>query len=364
MQSDEVMLKRARVRAFMDQHELEGVLLTRQDSFSWYTGGGQNHVATNTEAGVAAILATRDRDYLIANNIESHRLMEEEGLAELEIEPVKFAWDCDPAEVTRQAERILTGRRYTIDTGSLAADLARLRYSLTPFEVERYRALGRDTAEGMAEVCRAVEPGQTEWQVGAMLAGAMWERRIVPVVVLVAADERISRYRHPIPTDNAVHGVVMLVVCGRRHGLIVSTSRLVHFGPLSEALRRKHDAVVRIDAAFIGGTLVGTPVKDVFRKGLDAYEATGFADEWRLHHQGGGTGYATRDFKGTLESAETVEPWQAFAWNPSIAGTKSEDTIIATPDGPEVLSALEDWPSVEVSGQAGPAHRFADILVR
>ncbi len=58
-----------------------------------------------------------------------------------------------------------------------------------------------------------------------------------------------------------------------------------------------------------------------------------------------------------------VQPWQAFAWNPSITGTKSEDTILATPDGPEVISGSPDWPLVEATA-AGRLVARPDILVR
>jgi len=362
--ADDLAIKRARVREFLTTHNLGGVLFTLQKSFSWYTGGGQNHVALTTEAGAAALLATPEQDYLVANNIEAGRIMEEEGLADFGVQPLAYRWDGDNSDATRLVERVLAGKRYTTDTGPHADELNRLRYSLTPLEVERYRALGRDSAEAMAEVCRMIAPGQTEWQVAAMLSKALWERKIVPAVVLVAADERIARYRHPIPTEKPVERCAMAVICGRRHGLILSTTRLVHFGPISADLRRKHDAVMAVDAAYIGATAIGTDVDEIFQKGLDVYDEMGFADEWMLHHQGGGTGYSTRDFKATLHCKEVVQPWQAYAWNPSITGTKSEDTIIATPDGPEILSMVKDWPAVEIPVGPGPSIPRADILVR
>jgi len=46
-----------------------------------------------------------------------------------------------------------------------------------------------------------------------------------------------------------------------------------------------------------------------------------------------------------------------------IAGTKSEDTIIAAPQGPEIISASPGFPTVEVRA-AGITLKRADILVR
>jgi len=57
--------------------------------------------------------------------------------------------------------------------------------------------------------------------------------------------------------------------------------------------------------------------------------------------RGGPMGYEGRDFKATpTETREVVED-QAVGWNPSIAGTKSEDTILSSG---EVLTLTKDWP--------------------
>ena len=77
------------------------------------------------------------------------------------------------------------------------------------------------------------------------------------------------------------------------------------------------------------------------------YKEIGYEDEWQFLHQGGPTGYSTRDYLGTPDHDGVVLPNQAFAWNPSIPGTKSEDTIIAKKDGSEILSVTGKWPMVE-----------------
>jgi antitoxin VapB len=39
---------------------------------------------------------------------------------------------------------------------------------------------------------------------------------------------------------------------------------------------------------------------------------------------------------------------QAFAWNPSITGTKSEDTILIGRDQNEIITEMSDWPAIDV----------------
>jgi hypothetical protein len=52
-------------------------------------------------------------------------------------------------------------------------------------------------------------------------------------------------------------------------------------------------------------------------------------------------GYECRDFKATPTEQRGVVEHQAVGWNPSITGTKSEDTILSTG---EVLTGTPGWP--------------------
>jgi hypothetical protein len=84
---------------------------------------------------------------------------------------------------------------------------------------------------------------------------------------------------------------------------------------------------------------------------VPAYAAEGYADDIGLHHQGGSTGYAGRDARVTDETPGAVQPDQAFAWNPSITGSKVEDTILVRGDSHEVLTADPAWPLEGATGQ-------------
>jgi Xaa-Pro aminopeptidase len=147
----------------------------------------------------------------------------------------------------------------------------------------------------------------------------------------------------------------MLVVCPRRAGLIASVTRFVSFGPLAPALADAHRRLLEVDVAFNLATAPGARVGEVFARGAAAYAEHGFGgDEWRLHHQGGPTGYEPRDYIADAGADAVVEASQAFAWNPSATSLKSEDTILATAAGPEVLTADPEWPTVGVRGVARP----------
>lgn len=363
--NEELAAKEQRVRDLLDRENLDGLLLSKHANFAWMTGGGSNYVAVNAETGVAHALVTRAGKWIICDNIEARRVMEEE-VSGLGFGSESYYWYED--RLASALDRLAPGARLGSDTGragmrDVDARLGALRASLLPAEVERYRELGAITAGCMTEACRRVRPGMTEHEVAGVLCAELIARGAFPVVALIAADERAFRYRHPIPTERRVENHVMLVICGRKRGLILSMTRVVHFGPLPAELRRKHDAATKVDAALIAGTVPGARIGDVFQAGVEAYAAAGFPDEWRLHHQGGPTGYVGREFRATPDCDQLVVENQAFAWNPSVAGTKSEDTVIAFSSGPEVISATPELPGRDVE-MAGRVVSRADIVIR
>ena len=132
--------------------------------------------------------------------------------------------------------------------------------------------------------------------------------------------------------------------------MVASVSRLVQFGKMTSEIVEKHEAAAYVDATLIGNSVPGTPLTDVFRKGCDAYAERGFRNEWHKHHQGGPTAYVEREIVVTPDtpSKYRVETGMAIAWNPSITGTKSEDTILVTSRGPEILTATPGWPMIKI----------------
>ena len=361
----EFQRKLAQVRALLKSAKAEAALIGRQSNFSWLSCGGRAHVPLNSDRAFGQLLVTRNAVYIFANCIEMPRLQDEE-LRGLGVKPLLYEWhDTQPVKTLKQVadpKKIISDNG---DWGTRARPelFASLRYALHPEEVKRLKTLGRTAAEVLHETCRNIKPGLDECSLAGQLAYGCSQRYLGPVVLLIATDERIHRYRHPIPTRKKMKRHAMLVLCARQHGLIVSLTRVVHFGKLPADLRRRHDAVCAVDAAFISNTRVGTPIREVFHDSIVTYTEQGFADEWQRHHQGGPCGYEPRDYLGSPTAPGVVLENQAFAWNPSIAGTKSEDTILATIKGPQIITQSKDWPMLRVESQGETMFR-PDILVR
>ena len=349
--------KHRAVIAYMESHGLDAVILTQRANFAWYTGGRLNHVGLSAETGVASLLVMPDRTICITNAIEAPRLVEEE-LADLDIEVRSFAWH-NADEAARTWSTVLGDMWMVCDAGtpglpssvqSLDKDFARLRWVMSEPEIERYRTLGREVAQCLEAGSRQARPGMTEHELAGKVVGELLARGIRPSVLLMAADDRAKRYRHPIPTGRKFAKYGMAVCGGERDGLIVSNSRLFSFGPIDEDLRRRHKAVCTVDATMIDTTRPGRTLGEVIAAAQKAYAEAGFPGEWTLHHQGGLTGYLGREIKPGPADITPIEVGQVYAWNPSIAGTKSEDTILVGHDGNEILSVTGNWPTTLYSG--------------
>jgi Xaa-Pro aminopeptidase len=349
----ELAEKRRRLYDLMDAQGLETIVLRRPGNAAWYSGGGRTHILAVQEAGVAAIVVRRDRDEVVTAVNEAGRL-EAEELRPLGASFTVLPWNADPSTALPAGEGVgVDGPAPGCRDVSALVEVS--RRSLTEPELDRYRALGRDAAEAMTDACFSLEPDDTEFAAAAALASALVERGADPVVLLVAGEERLPAHRHPLPTGAPLGRLVMLVACARRHGLIASLTRFVSFGSLRPELARAHARLLSVDAAFNLATIPGARVGDVFAAGRDAYLEHGFdADEWRLHHQGGPTGYEPRDYVADDGSDALVEEAQAFAWNPSVPSLKSEDTIVARGEGPELLTVDPRWPAEDVNELARP----------
>ena len=360
---EEFAEKERRVAEFLKAENLNGLLLSYQSNFSWFTAGGENRVVIASTEGAASVLITQTQNYLITNNIEAPRLLEEE-VDGLNFEIVRFQWN--EAEKKKELIRKICPDNLASDDGfekTVKVDISPLQYSLTEAEVERYLILGKETTSIMSKTCTEIEKGSSEHEVAAALSKNLLLKGIIPTVVLIAADERISKFRHPISQGKNIERYVMVVLCAKRKGLTVAITRIVHFGKIPEPLSRKHQAVIKVDAGFILNSEIGKPIGEIFDEGVKLYEQCGFPGEWKNHHQGGPMGYQGRYFFARSGETKKVETNEPFGWNPSISGTKSEDTIISTGEGIKIVTEDKDWPLIPVEYKDKTILR-PDILVK
>jgi Xaa-Pro aminopeptidase len=352
----ECQTKINQLRSLLDQHNVDAVLLRKVSSFAWATCGAASYVNTATTEGAASLLITRERLFLITNNIEAPRLEQEEKL-------VDQGWEfhISPWHTPLAALQTLTSNLSLVSDVSfpgskdISKEISIMRSHLTPEEGDRFQALGHACAEAITAAAHKIHPGMSELQMAGLLGLESQQRGIHPIVNLIATDDRAYRYRHPLPTTKLLDKYAMLILSGRRKGLVCSITRLVYFGPLTEDLRNRIMAAAQVNATLIAHTRPGQMLCDILEQGQQAYANVGFPEEWRHHHQGGITGYEPREYLATPASTETIAIGQALAWNPTIAGAKIEDTILVAEQSNEIITSTPLWPtiSLEIPGQPG-----------
>ncbi|GIP31552.1 Xaa-Pro peptidase family protein [Paenibacillus sp. J2TS4] len=347
--NDEFSERVAALRSAMEEEGVEAVQIALQKNVSWLTGG-RSHVNTASEAACSLLLVTSRTCHLLVNNIEARRLLDEETAApdfEQKVELQIWPWS-SPQQRGSLVKELTEGMTCVRTDAELEAIFLRLRTAVRPEELKAWRTLGRLTGEAIEQAAQKLRRGQSEFAIAGLLASECWERGLEPIVNLIAVDERIFTRRHPLPTAKTLDAYAMLVVCARQNGRIASATRLVHFGEPSARLKRKHNAVVEIDARIIDATRGGRTLGELYGELEGYYREAGFAEEIAFHHQGGLTGYASRERIATPGDAYPVASSSIYAWNPSIAGVKSEDTIFVGEDGNEILTGTGLFPQMEV----------------
>jgi antitoxin VapB len=357
--------KHEKLVEWLNAQGLAGVLIRRNENVAWVTGGAvELRVLTPCETGVASLLVTAvGKRYYFTTENEAPRLHDEEFGA-LDFEPVLFPWWADD---TNAAAEKLAGGPLGSDTpgaGLTLVNLAPLRAALSETEIARYRWLGAETADATVEALHEVEPGLSEYDLEAITAAGLLRRGILPSVYLYAVDDRILKYKHAVARGKRLKEYAMLNLCSRKWGLAISITRFVHFGALPAELAHRFEAAAQVNAALLNATRVGATSAGLFKVAQDAYAAQGFPGEERFHHQGGPTGYGEREWVATPQGTEVVVNSQAFAWNPSIRGGKTEDTVLLRDGVIENLTATPTLPVLADAIVEGSTYTAAGVLVK
>ena len=368
LRGGEFQSKIKRVREFLKKNNLSSMLISTQRNFSWLTAGGTSTVVITSERGTVSLLVTPKDFFLIAPNDEERRFLDEE-LKGFPIKPLIYPWylGVERNEVLQLAKKY-GGERIGSDLpipGTIFVEnqFKKLRYVLLPEEIKRYRLVAREAAEAAEKVARELEPGMTEEDIRAKVAYELYKRGLVPTVLLIGVDRGIFLYRHVIPKGRRLKKYAQINICARKYGMVVALTRLVHFGPLPPGLSRRQRVAEKVYAAFLYGLKPGASLSRVFKEAISVYGKYGFPAEWKNHHQGGGIGYAEREFIVTANSKEKVHLNQAFAFNPTLPGAKVEDTVLVTENGVEVLTYTGNWPYKSVTYR-GKKFLVPEILIK
>lgn len=349
--------KTALVRQFLQDAGGAAVRLKSIEWFGWITAGGSSAVLQTVEGGVAEVLITKTDFIVLTDAIEAPRIRDEELLPETWIHTVPWAQSHQQqAFVDSHAKGgVVFSDRPSGSEQPFPEHFWLLRHSLTPYDIERYRALGKSSAEAMTEALKQAHPDQTENELAGVGASALRSRGLDVGLVQVAGKRRLNLYRHVPPQNDPLGPWAMMSFCARQGGLWVSLTRFVAFEPLPAELQEKHHKLKEIESAVLQATCAGNTLGQMYHILKAAYASRGEANAILEHHQGGPTGYGCRERIALPSDPYVLQALQAFAWNPSLRGAKIEDTVLLHEDGSlEVLTLDPSWPASLEQGLLRP----------
>ena len=334
---NEIEAKLNKIRSAMDQEGIAGVLINKSNSFAWITAGGDNICTRYTEGGICTIFVTKDKAYYFCANIEAQRMIDEEYLDQLGFEGRVMPWHEDMTQkfikeiVGDKKVASDTGIPGTVDAGPIVLQLQRV---LCDNEIGRYMQMGKIFSETIESYMKTIRPGDTEIAIAGRLGAKMWENGLEGVLFLIASDERVYKYRHASPTHKKLEKYLNISCNARYKGFVTKISRTLHFGKLPEELKIQHQKTVDVENKLVAMTKPGVDDLDILEASKKFYAEAGYPDMWKEHHQGGPQSYTNGFYLISPAKHEKVRLNQVYGYNPTITGTKSEDAIIVTENGP------------------------------
>ena len=351
----------ARLRRWLDADPgIRAVALTRPGSVAWVTGWVAPPVDRTAAVDLVWAVVTADVAALVTTNVELHRVRDECDPAGHGFEVVAVPW-FEPDAFAGAAMEVAGA---TAEAGEVAADghpafardvtddLIALRLALSPSEQADLRSLGAHASGALEAALRAWRPGERDLDVQARVAAALEGAGADAPVLIVGADDRVRRYRHPMAVGAPACDSVMAVVVARRGGLHAAATRFACAGRMPPDLAHLRARVLRIERAVLEATVPGATYGDALAALDRAYAREGAPRGWAGHYQGGPIGFQQREFEiapcdgNSHWYAHPVAPGHAVAWNPSLeGGAKAEDTYVVGDAGIlERVTTVGGWP--------------------
>ena len=361
----DILEKRETVIEFLDRKKLDAVIIGKPDNFAWFTCGGNNKVVKAWDIGFSHLIITRKNNILISQIMDGPRVIDEElkGL-KIEYEPLK--WN----DVSREEKisQIIKGMKVFSDIPINGAtysprEFSLLHYPFSALEIRRVRWLSQKTEEILRKVAEIINPGITEIEIAGIISGEMGKYGIECDVLLIGSDERIEKYRHPVPTEKKVKKLVLLHPASKKWGLHVPMSRMLSFGNPDIETVKKFDGACKIAAEAISSCTEGAKLIDILMAQEKTFMELGYKDEWGMHYHGGITGYLLVSQAVYTDKNSGISLNQPHAWFVTLTGVKVEELSLTTKNGIEICSTKGNWPTKEYESKRN-IYKLPEILYR
>ena len=188
------------IRELMKVKRLDAFVLRRNPNLAWAIAG-RSHVPTTIDAACFDLIITQDSAIAVTNVVEAPRLIAEELPSEVKVKTVKWSEGRDP--------QLPTGSKVGSDQPGgdridLGTEVEMMRASLITSDVERFKEICVDAAVALGNAMKQVESTDREIDVAGLISHSLWQADLEVAFLGVAGQERVHKFRHPLPTDSVV----------------------------------------------------------------------------------------------------------------------------------------------------------------
>jgi Xaa-Pro aminopeptidase len=351
------------VAAVLKEVSCEAAILLVPAHIAWFTGG-MSQRGLYAEAERPGVYTNGRTRWLVCGNADTQRLFDEE-LDGLGFMLKEWPWAGGRAQLLGD---LVAGKKVASDRPfpNMPLLVDRLRPELRhlyPTDRERLWHLGRVVSHALEATARGMAQGDTEQEVAGQLAHRVLHHGAEVLSISVAADDRGVKFRRSGYTDATVERRCTLQLTAVRHGLHVTASRTVCFGPPDDPFKAAFEAACKLAAVFRSVTKPAASVTTAVESGYQLLKNTPFEHEWRLSAAGYGTGWVPAD---ELRKAGQDEPFvdrQPIVWQPRVSAAAIVDTVVVGPYGADAVTVPDGWPFKRIS-IAGRTYDIPDVLVR
>jgi antitoxin VapB len=350
-----VLHARARLADVADRFEGRPLVLSSVAAVAWATGAISTPIDRVAPTDPVWVVFREGEMTLVTSSVEVERIASDFATEELGFSLVAAPWYESDAHVRRVID--LVGEECASDVAGLGLDatfnLTRARLGLCGAEIEVMTGLARVATDAVEGAVGRWRPGEmSDREIAASVARHLEIYGADAVCLIVGADERLRRFRHPIMCGDVPQQSLMVVVVARSQGLHVALTRLASRD--DDESRELMEKCEIVNEHVRDATKVGATWGDVYGAMAKGYGAVGQPEAWREHFQGGPIGYGQREFELSPESQES--PWWnepipagcATAFNPSLSGgAKVEDTYVVGGDSLACLTQAPRWPRLK-----------------
>lgn len=333
------------IRQIIRDKKADALIINSQANFSYVTRG-RGFIGLASIASCCSLILTMDEVYIVSDNIESNRLIVDQIGQDKFVKVLDYPWN-NPQQKDELFYSIL-GSKIVLSEDDVAKELFMLRTVFSDSDIEDYKRLCAESAIILEKICKNdIVKGMSEYELAGVISKKLWEENIEPITILIGFDERAFKFRHPVMAGAQLENYALIAICARRNGLIASLTRNI-LVETDEELLEKHKKCAYVDAVFTHSIKAGNNIRNLYKEASRAYKKVGYEGEQNYHHQGGLTGFVPRELKADDNSDHIIRNNEAFAFNPSLQGAKTEDTILLTKDGVEVMTYTGSYTYVDI----------------